>query len=132
MGHQPRAAMERLQRAVDRRRPHIHLIGEGWNFGEVADGARFVQASQLSLGGSGIATFSDRARDAVRGGGAATTAPTRSAPGLRQRPALRPNARAAGRATAADAAAPCRPGARGAGRHAARLPLHTHDGSGAC
>ena len=34
------------------------------------DGARFVQASQLSLAGSGIATFSDRARDAVRGGGA--------------------------------------------------------------
>ncbi len=46
------------------------LIGEGWNFGEVADGARFVQASQLSLNGSGIATFSDRARDAIRGGGA--------------------------------------------------------------
>jgi pullulanase/glycogen debranching enzyme len=48
----------------------IQLIGEGWNFGEVADGARFVQASQLELNGSGIATFSDRARDAVRGGGA--------------------------------------------------------------
>jgi len=46
------------------------LIGEGWNFGEVADGARFVQASQLSLNGSGIGTFSDRARDAMRGGGA--------------------------------------------------------------
>jgi pullulanase len=28
-----------------------------------------VQASQLSLGGTGIGTFSDRARDAVRGGG---------------------------------------------------------------
>lgn len=71
MGHQPRAAMERLQRAVDRAAGRrIHLIGEGWNFGEVADGKRFVQASQLSLPGSGIATFSDRARDAVRGGGA--------------------------------------------------------------
>jgi pullulanase len=35
----------------------------------VADGARFVQASQLSLAGSGIGTFSDRARDALRGGG---------------------------------------------------------------
>ena len=34
------------------------------------DGARFVQASQLSLAGSGIATFIDRTRDAVRGGGA--------------------------------------------------------------
>src|SRR5690606_41491704 len=50
---------------------HVPLIGEGWNFGEVADGRRFVQASQLSLAGSGIASFSDRARDAIRGGGPA-------------------------------------------------------------
>ncbi|MGX4643634.1 alpha-1,6-glucosidase domain-containing protein [Massilia sp. SYSU DXS3249] len=71
MGHQPRAAMETLQARVDKAagRP-VQLIGEGWNFGEVADGARFVQASQLSLNGSGIGTFSDRARDAARGGGA--------------------------------------------------------------
>lgn len=70
MGHQPRDVMERLQRSVNAAagRP-VPLLGEGWNFGEVADGARFVQASQLSLNGSGIATFSDRARDAVRGGG---------------------------------------------------------------
>ena len=69
MGHQPRVAMEALQVAVDRAAGRrIDLIGEGWNFGEVADGARFVQASQRSLAGSGIATFSDRARDAVRGG----------------------------------------------------------------
>jgi pullulanase len=70
MGHQPREAMERLQRAVNQvtgRR--IDLIGEGWNFGEVADGKRFVQASQKSLNGSGIGTFSDRGRDAARGGG---------------------------------------------------------------
>ncbi|MFN8668022.1 MAG: pullulanase-type alpha-1,6-glucosidase [Gemmatimonadaceae bacterium] len=70
MGHQPRAAMEALQRAVNAASGrHIPLLGEGWNFGEVADGARFVQASQRSLGGSGIATFSDRGRDALRGGG---------------------------------------------------------------
>ncbi|UNK56931.1 DUF3372 domain-containing protein [Pseudoxanthomonas daejeonensis] len=69
MGHQPRAAMEALQRRVDAAAGrHVQLIGEGWNFGEVADGARFVQASQLSLGGSGIGTFSDRGRDALRGG----------------------------------------------------------------
>jgi pullulanase/glycogen debranching enzyme len=67
MGHQPRAAMEQIQARLGKQ---IHLIGEGWNFGEVADGARFVQASQLSLNGSGIGTFSDRGRDAVRGGGA--------------------------------------------------------------
>jgi pullulanase-type alpha-1,6-glucosidase len=71
MGHQPREVMMdlgiRVAAAAGR---EIKLIGEGWNFGEVADGKRFVQASQLSLHGSGIATFSDRARDAIRGGSA--------------------------------------------------------------
>ena len=71
MGHQPRSVMAQLQRRVDKAAGrHVQLIGEGWNFGEVADGARFVQASQLSLNGSGIGTFSDRARDHVRGGSA--------------------------------------------------------------
>ena len=71
MGHQPRAVMEALQRRLKGATGReIPLIGEGWNFGEVTDGARFVQASQLSLNGSGIGTFSDRARDAVRGGSA--------------------------------------------------------------
>ena len=76
MGHQPRAAMEQLQTSVNAAagRP-IPLIGEGWNFGEVANGTRFRQASQLSLNGSGIATFSDRSRDAVRGGGAGDNGP---------------------------------------------------------
>ena len=70
MGHQPRAAMELLRDRVNSATGReVNLIGEGWNFGEVADGARFVQASQLSLNGSGIGTFSDRARDALRGGG---------------------------------------------------------------
>jgi pullulanase/glycogen debranching enzyme len=71
MGHQPRATMEQLQRSVNAAagRP-VQLLGEGWNFGEVANGARFVQASQLSLNGSGIGTFNDRTRDAVRGGSA--------------------------------------------------------------
>lgn len=70
MGHQPRAAMERMQvrlrRALGR---DIQFLGEGWNFGEVENSKRFVQASQLSLNGSGIATFTDRMRDAARGGG---------------------------------------------------------------
>jgi len=47
----------------------IYIYGEGWNFGEVANDARFIQATQLNLGGTGIGTFSDRLRDAVRGGG---------------------------------------------------------------
>lgn len=71
MGHQPRAVMEALQTKVNSASGRtVNLIGEGWNFAEVENGARFVQASQLSLNGSGIGTFSDRARDAVRGGGA--------------------------------------------------------------
>ncbi len=71
MAHQPRPVMDALQRRVNTTAGrHVNLIGEGWNFGEVANGARFVQASQLSLNGSGIGTFSDRGRDAVRGGSA--------------------------------------------------------------
>ncbi len=77
MGHHSKANMLAVRRALDAltlRRDgvdgrRIFLYGEGWNFGEVADNARFVQASQLNLAGTGIATFSDRLRDAVRGGG---------------------------------------------------------------
>ncbi|HET9622395.1 MAG TPA: alpha-1,6-glucosidase domain-containing protein [Kofleriaceae bacterium] len=70
MSFHPRQTIQALQAAAQAATHRtIHIIGEGWNFGEVADGARFVQASQLSLNGSGIGTFSDRARDFVRGGG---------------------------------------------------------------
>ncbi len=65
-----RAALDSLtlrRDGVDGKR--IYLYGEGWNFGEVADDARFVQATQRNLAGTGIGTFSDRLRDAVRGGG---------------------------------------------------------------
>ena len=69
MAHQPRAVMEQLQVAVNAASGRIiNLLGEGWNFGEVQNNARFRQASQLELNGSGIGTFSDRARDFVRGG----------------------------------------------------------------
>jgi pullulanase-type alpha-1,6-glucosidase len=47
----------------------IILYGEGWDFGEVAKNARGLNAIQLNLGGTGIATFNDRLRDATRGGG---------------------------------------------------------------
>jgi pullulanase-type alpha-1,6-glucosidase len=65
-----RAALDELTLAEDGvDGTAIYLYGEGWNFGEVADDARFVQATQLNLAGSGIGSFSDRLRDAVRGGG---------------------------------------------------------------
>jgi pullulanase-type alpha-1,6-glucosidase len=47
----------------------VYVYGEGWNFGEVADDARFEQATQANMAGTGIGTFNDRLRDAVRGGG---------------------------------------------------------------
>ncbi|MGW1888735.1 pullulanase-type alpha-1,6-glucosidase [Streptomyces sp. NPDC002004] len=77
MGHHPKANILAVRKALDALTPakdgvdgrKIVLYGEGWNFGEVADDARFVQATQKNMAGTGIATFSDRARDAVRGGG---------------------------------------------------------------
>jgi pullulanase len=76
MGHHPKAQMLRLREALDALTLEedgvdgsaIVLYGEGWNFGEVADDARFEQATQANLAGTGIGTFSDRLRDAARGG----------------------------------------------------------------
>ncbi|MFJ3230153.1 pullulanase-type alpha-1,6-glucosidase [Streptomyces sp. NPDC086787] len=77
MGHHPKANILAVRKALDALTPEkdgvdgrkIILYGEGWNFGEVANDARFTQATQRNMAGTGIATFSDRARDAVRGGG---------------------------------------------------------------
>ncbi|MEV7992168.1 pullulanase-type alpha-1,6-glucosidase [Streptomyces sp. NPDC086077] len=77
MGHHPKANILAVRKALDALTPEkdgvdgkeIILYGEGWNFGEIADDARFEQATQENMAGTGIATFSDRARDAVRGGG---------------------------------------------------------------
>ena len=69
MGHQPKAVMLAARRAVRKVDPNTYFYGEGWNFGEVANNQRFVQASQLELGGTEIGTYSDRLRDAVRGSG---------------------------------------------------------------
>nr|WP_312870088.1 pullulanase-type alpha-1,6-glucosidase [Streptomyces himalayensis] len=77
MGHHPKANILAVRKALDALTlekdgvdgKKIILYGEGWNFGEIADDARFEQATQKNMAGTGIATFSDRARDAVRGGG---------------------------------------------------------------
>jgi pullulanase/glycogen debranching enzyme len=77
MGHHSLANMLNVRANFDALTPaedgvdgsSIYIYGEGWNFGEVANDARFIQATQLNLGGSGIGSFSDRLRDAVRGGG---------------------------------------------------------------
>ncbi len=70
MAHMPKSVLEesqvKLNAATGRK---INLIGEGWNFGEVANNQRFLQASQIGLNGTGVGSFNDRIRDAVRGGG---------------------------------------------------------------
>ena len=68
MAHQPKKLMLEARDAVRKIDPDTYFYGEGWNFGEVANNQRFIQASQLELAGSGIGTFTDRLRDAVRGG----------------------------------------------------------------
>ncbi|QTH65045.1 pullulanase-type alpha-1,6-glucosidase [Psychrosphaera ytuae] len=68
MGHQPKDAMLKAREAVKRVDSDTYFYGEGWNFGEVANNAQFVQASQTELAGTEIGTFTDRLRDAIRGG----------------------------------------------------------------
>jgi len=68
MAHQPKPAMLKARKAVQAVDSDTYFYGEGWNFGEVANNQRFTQASQLELGGTQIGTFTDRLRDAVRGG----------------------------------------------------------------
>ena len=76
MGHHSKANMLAVRAALDELTLEddgvdgsaVYLYGEGWNFGEVADGALFEQATQGNLGGTGIGTFNDRLRDGVHGG----------------------------------------------------------------
>ncbi|MBN1210457.1 MAG: pullulanase-type alpha-1,6-glucosidase [Myxococcaceae bacterium] len=77
MGHHMKANMQKVRAALDVLTvakdgvdgKSIYLYGEGWNFGEVANNARGVNATQLNMPGTGMGTFSDRLRDAARGGG---------------------------------------------------------------
>ncbi|MDQ7026414.1 MAG: pullulanase-type alpha-1,6-glucosidase [Anaerolineae bacterium] len=76
MGHHMLADMLAVREALDSLTVEadgvdgtsIYLYGEGWNFGEVQDNARGVNATQFNVAGTGIGTFNDRLRDAVRGG----------------------------------------------------------------
>lgn len=77
MGHASRANMEAVRTALDNLTVEadgvdgksVYLYGEGWDFGEVSGNARFYQAKQGQLDGTGIGAFNDRLRDAVHGGG---------------------------------------------------------------
>ncbi|HEU4322462.1 MAG TPA: pullulanase-type alpha-1,6-glucosidase [Roseiflexaceae bacterium] len=76
MGHHMRDTMQRLRARLDALTPErdgvdgrrVYVYGEGWDFGEVANNARGVNATQINMAGSGIGSFNDRLRDAVRGG----------------------------------------------------------------
>jgi len=75
MGHHMKRNMIKVRETLDSlllaedgvNGAEIYMYGEGWNFGEVADNARGENATQLNMAGTGIGTFSDRLRDAVRG-----------------------------------------------------------------
>jgi pullulanase-type alpha-1,6-glucosidase len=68
MGHHMKDDMLAVRAAVDAIDPSIFIYGEGWDFGEVANNQRGVNATQANLAGTGIGTFNDRLRDAARGG----------------------------------------------------------------
>lgn len=65
MGHHMKRNMLKIKQALG---PNTYLYGEGWDFGEVANGQRGENATQANLSGTGIGTFNDRLRDAIRGG----------------------------------------------------------------
>ncbi|MBE9524554.1 MAG: pullulanase-type alpha-1,6-glucosidase [Chloroflexi bacterium] len=76
MGHHMKDDMLALRNALDKlsiqndgiEGQMIYVYGEGWDFGEVANNARGINATQENLGGTGIGVFNDRIRDALRGG----------------------------------------------------------------
>lgn len=76
MGHHSKQNILNVQSALSSLTMHddgvdgqgLYLYGEGWNFGEVVDNARFEQATQLNMAGTGVGSFDDRGRDAIRGG----------------------------------------------------------------
>lgn len=68
MGHHMKSNMLKVRAMLDAIDPSIYIYGEGWDFGEVMHNARGLNATQFNLAGTGIGTFNDRLRNAVRGG----------------------------------------------------------------
>jgi pullulanase len=77
MGHHTKDNILNIKNAVQALTPasdgvdgsKIYFYGEGWNFGEVQNNARFTQATLGNMSGTGVGTFNNFIRDAVRGGG---------------------------------------------------------------
>jgi pullulanase len=68
MGFSFKTHLLEIQKALQEIDPTLYLYGEGWDFGEVANNALGENATQVNMAGTGIGTFSDRGRDAIRGG----------------------------------------------------------------
>jgi pullulanase/glycogen debranching enzyme len=99
MGHHPLANLRAVRAALD---PSVYVYGEGWTFGEVRDDRLFTAARQANLAGTGIGSFNDRLRDAVRGGrpfDVDQRAARGYATGLGERPTRRQHGRLAHAAT---------------------------------
>ncbi len=79
MGFHPLAQSTKALEKTRAINPDMFFYAEGWDFGETAKDRRFVTTTQPNTGGTGISTYSDRARDAVRGG-----SPFDSGDGIRQ------------------------------------------------
>lgn len=69
MTYMPKAVMVQTLANVKERTGNNDIVffGEGWDAGSAA--ARFEASNQINMAGTGIGTFSDRMRDAVRGTG---------------------------------------------------------------
>ncbi|WP_426209908.1 alpha-1,6-glucosidase domain-containing protein [Massilia sp. TWP1-3-3] len=77
MGMAPLAVITQLKADVAKAAGRdIYLYGEAWNFGVVANDARFVQARQANMFGTGVGSFNDRLRDTIRGGGCCDSGPS--------------------------------------------------------
>lgn len=69
MGYIPKAVMEdTLKNVKERTGKSVFFFGEGWDPDGSAS-AKFEASTQKTMGGTGIGTFNDRIRDAVRGVG---------------------------------------------------------------
>ena len=69
MGYIPKDVMqETLKNVKDRTKKDVFFFGEGWDPDGSAS-AKFTASTQKTMGGTGIGTFNDRIRDAVRGVG---------------------------------------------------------------
>lgn len=69
MGHLMKSSMLHIYEQTQKVDQDTWFYGEGWNFGEVANGQRGENATQWPMAGTGIGTYNDRLRDGVRGGG---------------------------------------------------------------